>query len=80
MNTSPIDEWEGASSLIPWGAESFGMWLFLVIAVVAFVAMLVRAVQHENEAMVHVVQAAQTAEGNGEVLEPKAAVVAAATG
>ncbi len=79
MNTSPIDEWEGAAGLIPWGAESFGVWLFLVIAIVAFVAMLVRAVQHENEAMVHVVEAARAAESNGEVLEPKAAVAAAAT-
>jgi hypothetical protein len=78
MNTSPIDEWEGASSLIPWGAESFGMWLFLVIAIIAFLAMLVRAVQHENEAMVHVVEAAKTAESNGEVIEPRAAVAAVA--
>jgi hypothetical protein len=46
------------------------VWLFLVIAIVAFVAMLVRAVQHENESMVHVVVAAQKAEANGEVLDP----------
>ena len=46
------------------------MWLFLGIAVLAFLAMMVRAVQHENEAMVHVVEAAQVAESDGEVLEP----------
>jgi hypothetical protein len=80
MNTSPIDQWEGASSLVPWGPESFGVWLFLVIAIVAFIAMLVRAVQHENEAMVHIVQASHAAERDGKVAEPESAVAAAAAG
>jgi hypothetical protein len=77
MNTSPIDEWEGAAELIPWGAESFGVWLFLVIAVVAFVAMLVRAVQHENACMVHIVEDVKAAELDGRVAHPETAVAAA---
>jgi hypothetical protein len=77
MNTSPIDKWEGATSLVPWGAESFGVWLFLVLAIVAFLAMLVRAVQHENQAMVHIVDAAATAKLDGAASAPEAAVAAA---
>ena len=77
MNTSPIDTWEGAAELFPWGAGSFGMWLFLVLGVVAFLAVLVRAVQHENACMVHIVEDAADAERTGEAVEPKAAVAAA---
>ena len=56
MNTAPFSSWDDATSLIPWGAESFGEWLFLALAVLAFIAVLVRAVQHENDCMVHVVR------------------------
>jgi hypothetical protein len=77
VNTSPIDKWEGATELVPWGAESFGVWLFLVIAIVAFIAMLVRAVQHENACMVHIVEGARAAEKDGKVAAPEAAVAAA---
>jgi hypothetical protein len=62
VNTAPFSSWDDASELIPWGAESFGVWLFLVVAVVAFVAMIARAVQHENACLVRVAEEAHGAE------------------
>ncbi len=78
MNTSPFSNWDDAAELFPWGPDSFGVWLFVVIGVVLFVAIIVRSVQHENESMQPVVQAAEKAESDGKVLEPKSVVVAAA--
>jgi hypothetical protein len=77
MNTAPFSNWDEAAELIPWGAESFGVWLFLVIAIAAFIGMLVRAVQHENACMVHIVTDAKAAEANRRVEVPEAAVAAA---
>jgi hypothetical protein len=74
MNTAPFSSWDDATSLIPWGAESFGEWLFLGLAVLAFLAMLVRAVQHENSCMVHIVTDVHVAEADGKVPEPERAV------
>ena len=74
MNTAPFSSWDDATSLIPWGAESFGEWLFLALAVLAFIAVLVRAVQHENDCMVHVVTDVHVAEADGRVAEPERAV------
>jgi len=74
MNTAPFSSWDDATSLIPWGAESFGEWLFLALAVLAFFAVLVRAVQHENDCMVHVVTDVQIAEADAKVAEPERAV------
>jgi hypothetical protein len=74
MNTAPFSSWDDATSLIPWGAESFGEWLFLGLAVLAFLAMLVRAVQHENSCMVHIVTDVHVAETDGKVPEPERAV------
>jgi hypothetical protein len=78
MNTAPFSSWDDATSLVPWGPESFGIWLFLVVAVVMFLAMLVRAVQHENEAMIHVVEEVHVAEADGKVPEAEKVVAAAA--
>jgi hypothetical protein len=74
MNTAPFSSWDDATSLIPWGAESLGEWLFLGLAVLAFLAMLVRAVQHENSCMVHIVTDVRVAEADGKVPEPERAV------
>jgi hypothetical protein len=74
MNTAPFSSWDDATSLIPWGAESFGEWLFLGLAVLAFLAMLVRAVQHENSCMVHIVTDVHVAEADGKLPEPEPAV------
>ena len=80
MNNTSVSDWEGASQLFPFGADSFGVWLFLIIAIVAFVAVIVRAVQLENSCMVHVVDETHKAEVDGKVPEPEAsAVVASAT-
>lgn len=48
MNTAPIDDYEGAAEIFTFGAGSFGMWLFLALTAVAFVALIVRAIQHER--------------------------------
>ncbi len=77
MNNTSVTDWEGASQLFPFGADSFGVWLFLIIGIVAFLAAIVRAVQHENACMVHVVDETHEAEHNGKVPEPEAAAVVA---
>ncbi len=48
MNTSPIDKWEGAADYFTFGPNSFGTWLFLVLAVVLFCAVIVRSMMHET--------------------------------
>jgi len=47
---SPIDSYEGASVVFTFGGNSFGVWLFFILAVLLFVAFFVRMVQHENRA------------------------------
>jgi hypothetical protein len=48
MNTSPIDTYDGAEAYFTFGPDSVGMWVFLVLAVAAFVYVGVRAMQLEN--------------------------------
>jgi hypothetical protein len=48
MNTSPIDTYEGAAEVFTFGANSFGVCLFIVCAVIAFVAVIVRTMMHET--------------------------------
>jgi heme exporter protein D len=48
MDTIPIDDWEGASQYFTFGADSFGVWLFLALAVIAFLTVIVRAITHEG--------------------------------
>ncbi|MBX5442584.1 MAG: hypothetical protein IRZ32_13795 [Solirubrobacteraceae bacterium] len=48
MNTIPIDGWEGATQYFTFGADSFGVWLFLVLAVLLFLTVIVRAITHEG--------------------------------
>jgi hypothetical protein len=48
MDTAPIDSYENASDIFTFGADSFGMWLFLILAAVLFVAMLIRMVTLER--------------------------------
>jgi len=49
MDTSPISSWDDVSAFFTWGAESFGVWLFIILGVVLFVGMIAWAVKHENE-------------------------------
>ena len=48
MNTSPIDSWDGAADYFTFGPGSFGTWLFLILAVLAFLAVIVRTMLHET--------------------------------
>jgi hypothetical protein len=48
MNTAPIDSYDGASEIFTFGANSAGVWIFLVISVLLFLALLVRASRHES--------------------------------
>jgi hypothetical protein len=79
MNNSSVSDWESASQLFPFGGDSFGVWLFLLIAIVAFLAVIIRAVQHENACMVEVVEDTKAAELDGKVAEPEATAVVATT-
>ena len=74
MNTAPFSNWDDATDLVPWGADSFGVWLFLIVAVIAFFAVIIRAVQHENACMVHIVDETHAAEEVAEVPEREEAV------
>ncbi len=74
MNTAQFSNWDDATEIFPWGAGSFGTWFFLVVAILAFFAVIVRAVQHENACLAEVVQETHDAEEHGEVLEPAEAV------
>ncbi|MEA2180427.1 MAG: hypothetical protein QOG77_3724 [Solirubrobacteraceae bacterium] len=78
MNNSSVSDWEGASQLFPFGGDSFGVWLFLIIAIVAFLAVIDRADQHENSCMVQVLDDTQSAQDNGNVPELEAVVAGVA--
>lgn len=56
MNTSPIDTYDGADAYFTFGPDSVGMWIFLVLAVAAFLYVGVRAVQLENAGFDDVVE------------------------
>jgi hypothetical protein len=56
MNTSPIDTYDGADAYFTFGPDSVGMWIFLVLAVAAFVFVGVRAMQLENAGFDDVVE------------------------
>jgi hypothetical protein len=47
MDTAPIDSYENAADIFTFGADSFGMWLFVILAMVLFAGMIVRMVQSE---------------------------------
>jgi hypothetical protein len=48
VNTSPIDTYEGAAEIFTFGADSFGTWLFIVLAALLLVGMIVRTMLHET--------------------------------
>jgi hypothetical protein len=48
MNTAPIDSYDGAAEIFTFGANSAGVWIFLVISVALFLGLLVRASRHES--------------------------------
>lgn len=48
--SSPIDKYEGADVVFTFGANSFGTWLFFIIAVLAFFFFIARVAGHEKSA------------------------------
>ncbi|NVN48444.1 hypothetical protein [Mycolicibacterium hippocampi] len=47
---SPIDSYDVPGVVFTFGGNSFGTWLFFILAVVLFVGFFVRMIQHENHA------------------------------
>jgi hypothetical protein len=54
MDTAPIDSYENAADIFTFGADSFGMWLFLILAFVGFSAMMIRMVTLERASFAEV--------------------------
>jgi hypothetical protein len=48
MDTAPIDSYENAADVFTFGADSFGMWLFLIVAALLFAGTIVRMVRSES--------------------------------
>lgn len=48
MDVIPVDDLDGAAEYFTFGAGSVGMWIFLVLAVLLFLAVMVRTIQLEN--------------------------------
>lgn len=48
--SSPIDKYEGADVVYTFGANSFGTWLFFILAVLGFLFFIARVIGHENSA------------------------------
>jgi hypothetical protein len=57
MNGSPIDSYDVADVYFTFGGGSVGMWIFLVLAVVLFVSVGVRAAQFESRRFAEVTAA-----------------------
>jgi hypothetical protein len=48
MDTAPVDSYENAAEIFTFGADSVGMWIFLVLAVLLFAGLIVRMAAHER--------------------------------
>ena len=48
MDTAPVDSYENAAEIFTFGADSVGMWIFLVVAVLLFAGRIVRMATHEQ--------------------------------
>lgn len=47
---SPIDSYDDAGVVFTFGGNSFGVWFFVILAVLLFIGFFVKMVQHENKA------------------------------
>lgn len=47
MDTAPIDSYENAADIFTFGADSFGMWFFVILAMLLFAGTIIRMVQSE---------------------------------
>jgi hypothetical protein len=54
MDTAPIDSYENAADIFTFGADSFGMWLFLILAMLLFAGTIVRMVRSESRSFAEV--------------------------
>jgi hypothetical protein len=77
MNTSPIDTYDSAEAYFTFGPDSFGMWLFVILAMLAFLYVGLRAFQFEQRHFAEVTadadaQALAATATNGHEPEPHA--------
>ena len=49
MNTSPIDTYDGAEAYFTFGPDSVGMWIFVILAMLAFLYVGYQAMRFESE-------------------------------
>jgi hypothetical protein len=71
--SSPIDGYDDSTSVVfTFGADSFGTWLFVILAVVLFVDFLARMIQHENHAYKSVIENTPVEPGPAVEGEPQA--------
>jgi hypothetical protein len=54
MDTAPIDSYENAADIFTFGADSFGMWFFLILSMLIFLAVIVRMVRSESRSFAEV--------------------------
>lgn len=67
---SPIDSYEGASVVFTFGGNSFGVWLFFVLAVLLFIGFFARMIQHENSAYKAIIEHTPVEKGPAAEGEP----------
>jgi hypothetical protein len=48
VDTAPIDTYEDAAEIFTFGADSLGMWIFLVLGFLLFAGLIVRMALHER--------------------------------
>jgi hypothetical protein len=69
---SPIDSYDDASVVFTFGGDSFGVWLFFILAMVLFVGFFYRMIQHENRAYKAVIEHQPVEKGPAAEGEPSA--------
>jgi uncharacterized membrane protein len=68
MDTAPIDSYDGAADIFTFGGGSFGMWLFLILAMLLFIGLIVRMAVHETHSFARIGEDETPA--TGETSEP----------
>lgn len=69
---SPITSYDELGPVFTFGADSIGVWLSFILAVVLFVAFFVRMVQHENHAYRSIIEQQPIEKGPAAEGEPPA--------
>ncbi len=68
MDTAPIDSYDGAADIFTFGGGSFGMWLFLILAILLFAGLIVRMAVHETHSFARMTE--DEADKTGAASEP----------